>query len=107
MVCVCGTGYGGVVLELRTGMGNIRALFLDISVNYGLLSTLDDHGPTLVDANRDTSLGPVNVGECWSGWGWWCWGDEGWVVEGVEVVGVGMVSGCWGGGLLLAGVVKY
>ena len=59
-----GTGYGAVLLGLRTGMGDIRALFLDISVNYGLLSTLHDHGPTLVDADRVTSLGSVNVGEC-------------------------------------------
>eukprot|EP00904_Undaria_pinnatifida_P002817 jgi/Undpi1/12536/HiC_scaffold_6.g02205.m1 len=57
----CPQGYGAVVLDLRTASGNIRALFLDISVNYGLLSTLDDHGPTLVDANRGTTLEGFSV----------------------------------------------
>lgn len=56
-------GYGGLVMELEVDEGDIRALFIDVSVNYGYLATLDDNGPTLVYSDVPTEIASVNLGE--------------------------------------------
>lgn len=56
-------GYGAIVVELSVEKGDIKALFLDISSNYGYLGTLDDNGPTLLYAAKPTDIGAVKLGE--------------------------------------------
>lgn len=56
-------GYGAIMLELSVEEGDIRALFLDISSNYGYLGTLDNNGPTLLYADNPTDIGLVKLGE--------------------------------------------
>lgn len=55
-------GYGGVLFELSTEAGDLRALFLDLAVDYGYLFTLDDFGPTLKSRDNNSHIGATALG---------------------------------------------